>query len=179
MPSVPAYDPTDPRAYVEGILALVGDHDPETLLAQAPARLRDAVGGLSEGDARRPEAPGKWSVLAILRHLADSEIVYGYRMRTIVAADGEAPPIAGYDQDAWASRLHYHEGSVAEALEDLAAARRTTLRWLARLAPDERKRAGLHSERGPESVERIVRLLAGHDLNHQTQIRRVRAGLGV
>ncbi len=53
------------------------------------------------------------------------------------------------------------------------------MRWLARLAPDERKRAGLHSERGPESVERIVRLLAGHDLNHQTQIRRVRAGLGV
>ena len=176
---VPAYDPADPFAYVEGILALVGDRDPEALLAAAPGRLRAAVGGLGDADARRPEALGKWSVLAVLRHVADSEIVYGYRMRTIVAAGDAMPPIAGYDQDAWASRLHYDEGTVAEALEDHAAARRTTLRWLARLSPDERQRAGLHSERGPESVDRIVRLLAGHDLNHQAQITRVRERLDV
>ena len=177
--TVPAYDPADPSAYVREVLALVGDRDPEALLAEAPARLRAATAGLSEADARRPEPPGKWSVLAVLRHLADSEIVYGYRMRTIVAAGGDTPPIAGYDQDAWAARLHYDEGTVAEALDDHAAARRTTLRWLSRLSPDERARTGLHSERGPESVERIVRLLAGHDLNHERQIRRVRDALGV
>ena len=174
-----AYDPADPTAYVEGVLALVGERDPEALLAEAPARLAEAVASLSDADARRPEPPARWSVLAILRHLADSEIVYGYRMRTIVAADGDTPPIAGYDQDAWAARLHYDEGTVAEALEDHAAARRTTLRWLGRLSADERARAGLHSERGPESVDRIVRLLAGHDLNHENQIRRVRDALGV
>ena len=178
--TVPAYDAADPTAYVQGILDLVGDRDPEALLAEAPARLRAAVDGLAEHDARRPEPPGKWSVLRILRHLADSEIVYGYRMRTIVAAEPSVlPPIAGYDQDAWADRLHYDSGSTKDALADHEAMRRMTLRWLARLSPDERARAGLHSERGEESVDRIVRLLAGHDLNHENQIRRVRAALGV
>ena len=175
-----AYDPADPSAYIAHVLSLVGDADPVALLAAAPERLAAAVAGLSEADARRPEPPGKWSVLQILRHLADSEIVYGYRLRTIVAAgDGARPPIAGYDQDAWASRLHYHVGTVADALADHAAMRRMTMRWLGALSSDERARAGLHSERGEEPVDHIVRLLAGHDLNHEGQIRRVRAALNV
>ena len=176
----PAYDAQNPAAYIEHVLALVGDADPEALLAAAPARFAEAVAGLSDADARRPEPPGKWSVLQILRHVADSEIVYGYRMRTIAAADpGTCPPIAGYDQDAWADRLHYHTGTVADALADHAAMRRMTMRWLAALPPAERARAGMHSERGEESIARIVRLLAGHDLNHERQIRRVRDVLGV
>lgn len=175
---VPAYDAADPSAYVRGIIALVGDRDPEALLAEAPGRLAAAVAGLSDADARRPEPPAKWSALAILRHLADSEIVYGYRMRTIVAAEpGMLPPIAGYDQDAWASRLHYDAGSIADALADHAAMRGMTMRWIGTLSPDERSRAGQHSERGRESVERIIRLLAGHDLNHENQILRVRSAL--
>lgn len=177
--AVPAYDASDPTAYVQGILDLVGDRDPETLLAEAPARLRAAVDGLSEHDARRPEPPAGWSVLHILRHLADSEIVYGYRLRAIAAAEpGVLPPIAGYDQDAWAARLHYDAGSMVDALSDIEAMRRMTLRWISALSPGERSRAGLHAERGEESVERIVRLLAGHDLNHENQIRRVRHALG-
>ena len=119
-------------------------------------------------------------MLHTLRHLADSEIVYGYRMRAIVAAEpGVLPLIAGYDQDAWATRLHYDTGSTKDALDDFEAMRRMTLRWLAQLSPEERALAGLHSERGEESVDRIVRLLAGHDLNHENQIRRVRVTLGI
>ena len=178
--SVPAYDASDPSAYVQGILDLVGAHDPRALLADAPARLAAATAGLSEDDARRPEPPARWSVLRILRHLADSEIVYGYRLRTIVAAGPDVlPPIAGYDQDAWADRLHYDAGSLRDALDDFAAMRRMTLRWLGTLSDEERARAGLHSERGEESVDRITRLLAGHDLNHERQILRVRDALGV
>jgi hypothetical protein len=44
---------------------------------------------------------------------------------------------------------------------------------------EERARAGVHSERGEESAERLVRLMAGHDLVHLRQIARVRAALGV
>lgn len=170
-------DPDDPGAYVANILSLVGDRDPLALLAEAPVKLAEAVAGISEADARRPERAGAWSVLQIARHLADTEIVYGYRLRLIVAAD--RPAIPGYDQDAWADRLHYHHGTLADALADHAAMRRMTLRWLAALDADQWERAGLHNERGEESVRRIVALLAGHDLNHERQIRRVRATLGV
>ena len=32
---------------------------------------------------------------------------------------------------------------------------------------------GMHSERGRETIEQIVRLTAGHDLNHLKQIERI------
>ena len=173
----PRYSPDTARAYVAAIQARVGDRDPMTLLAEAPTALANAVASLSETDARRQPDEGEWSVLQILRHLSDCEMVYGYRMRLIVA--DERPAIPGFDQEAWAERLHYHAGTLAEALADLAAQRARTLRWLTTLSDDELARVGIHSERGEESVRHIVRLLAGHDLAHLAQIERTRTALGV
>ncbi len=172
----PVYDAADPGAYVQHVIDLVGDRDPLALLADAPARIAAAVDRLSETDARRAEADGAWPPLAVLRHLADSEVVYGYRLRLIVATD--RPAIPGYDQDAWADRLAYDRGTVAEALDDYAAGRAMTLRFLHALDDAAWERVGLHAERGEESVRHIATLLAGHDLNHERQIRRTRAALG-
>lgn len=172
----PSYDAADPGAYVRHMLALVGDRDPVELLADAPDRLAAAVADLSEADARRRPASGGWTPLQILRHVADSEIVYGYRLRLIVADD--RPRIPGYDQDAWANLNPYHHGTVADALRDHANARRTTVRWLRALDAEQWDRVGLHSERGPESIRRIATLLAAHDLAHANQIERIRKALG-
>ena len=178
MPTAPpAYDAADPGAYVANVLRLVGDRDPLALLEGGPDRLAEAVAGLSDADARRPPRPGAWSALAVVRHLADSEVVYGYRLRLIVAAD--RPEIPGYDQDAWADRLVYDRGTVAEALAEWQAARRGTLGFLRALDGPAWDRVGLHSERGEESVRHVATLLAGHDLNHERQVRAVRGALGV
>ncbi|WP_412070327.1 DinB family protein [Rubrivirga sp. IMCC43871] len=172
----PRYDPADPTAYVRHVRSLVGGRDPLELLATAPERVARAVAGLSEDAARETPSEGAWSVLQIVRHLADSEIVYGYRIRLIVAAD--RPAIPGYDQDAWADSLAYHRGTVADALADYADARRVTLALLHALPDDAWDRFGIHSERGHESVRDIATLLAGHDLNHQGQIARTREAVG-
>ena len=186
----PRYDAADARAYVDFMLALVGDRDPLAMLAAAPDRLEEAVAGLAEDAARLPEPAGRrsqpagrrdgpaegWSVLQVLRHLADSEIVYGYRVRLILAEEG--PAIPGYDQDAWTDALHTHRGTVREALGDFRAGRAVTLRLLEALGDDEWDRVGHHSERGEESVRRIATLLAAHDVNHERQIRRVREATG-
>lgn len=176
MTPLPAYDASDPAAYVASRLALVGDRDPLPLLEGAPGRVAEAVAGLSEAAARRPEADGAWSVLQVLRHLADSEVVYGYRLRLIVAAD--RPAIPGYDQVAWTDRLHTHRGTVADALADYAAGRRMTVAFLRSLDEGEWERWGTHSERGQESVRQIATLLAAHDLGHEQQLARVREAIG-
>ena len=173
----PAYDAADPGAYVENILRLVGDRDPLALLEGGPDRLAGAVSGLSDADVRRPPRPGAWSALGVVRHLADSEVVYGYRLRLIVASS--RPAIPGYDQDAWAERLRYDRGTVTDTLDEWRAARRGTLRFLRALGDDDWDRVGLHSERGEESVRHIATLLAGHDLNHERQVRAARDALGV
>lgn len=163
-------------AYTTALLQLLGDRDPIEVLRGLVTALRAATDGLSAEDARRPEGPGKWSVVEVVQHLADSELVYGYRLRAIVAED--EPALAGYDQDAWAQRLGYTDESLEDALDEVAVLRRRNLRFLERLSEEEWERAGRHSERGRESVRRIVRLLAAHDLVHLRQIERIKRAHG-
>lgn len=162
-------------AYTKAVLGLLGDRDPMPVLESAPDAVAAAVAGVSAADLGRPEAPGKWSLRRIVRHLADSEIVFAYRLRKVVAED--RPALPGYDQDLWADRLHYDDEDVALALEELRVNRRTNLRFLRALGPAERRRAGVHTERGDESVEHLIPLYAGHDILHLNQIARVKKAL--
>jgi hypothetical protein len=162
--------------YVARCLALLGDRDPFAVQEATPGLLRQAVAGLGRAALTRPEAPGKWSILQVVRHLADTEIVYGYRLRLILAED--EPAIPGYDQDLWAGRLGYPEEDPEASLDELETARRGTLRLLRRLDEAQWRRAGLHAERGRETVRDVFRLLAAHDLIHLRQIERIRAAHG-
>lgn len=164
------------QAYTRALLAVLGDRDPLAVMDELVPWLDQRVGGLDDERLRRPEQPGKWSVLEVVQHLADTELVYGYRVRMILTQD--TPPIPGYDQDAWARELRYRDAAVAEALAQIRALRGANLRLYRSLGPAQRRRAGLHSERGPESVEHIVRLIGAHDLVHRCQIERILAGQG-
>jgi uncharacterized damage-inducible protein DinB len=159
-------------AYVTALLELLGDREPMDVLRAMPSALSRAIEGLSPEQLRRPEQAGKWSINQILQHLADSELVGGWRMRLILAQD--RPPLTGYDQDLWADRLHYEAADPAEALERFEVLRRATVRLLERASPADLKRVGVHIERGEESLEHLRRLYAAHDLLHLRQIDRVR-----
>jgi hypothetical protein len=167
--------PEQTAAYVRALLELLGDARPLAVLRDTPAALRQALAGLTDTQLSRPEAAGKWSVRQVLRHLADSEIVWAYRLRMILAHD--RPPLTGYDQDAWAERLHYETADVTQSLELFAVVRGANLRLLARASAEDLQRVGVHAERGAESIEHLLRLYAGHDLLHLRQLARVRAAV--
>jgi hypothetical protein len=158
--------------YATAVLDLLGSRDPISVLRESPSSAARAVAGLTPAQLRRPEAPGKWSIAQVLRHLADSEVVWGWRMRLILAQD--RPPITGYDQDLWADRLHYADADPAESLDAFAVLRRDNLRLLERATPEDLQRVGVHSERGEESAGYLQRLYAGHDLLHLNQIDRIK-----
>jgi hypothetical protein len=157
--------------YVRDLLAVLGTREPFAVLAETPGILRTAIGRASPADLQLPEAPGKWSVAAVLQHLADSELITGYRTRLMLAQDN--PPIPGYDQDAWALRLHYADREPSPALAEFEAFRLANLTLWRRLSESELARTGLHSERGPESVGFLIKLIAAHDLVHFAQITRI------
>lgn len=168
-------DPADQRAaYAGAIRALLGERDPLAVLRETPAALHEAILGLADGDARRPEAPGKWSIAQVLQHLADSDLVWGWRLRLILAHD--RPQITGYDQDLWAERLHYADADPRQALETFTVLRASNLWLLDRATADDMARIGVHSERGEESVGYLITLYAGHDLLHRQQVARIRSG---
>lgn len=166
-------DPPQERAqYARAVLDLVGGKEPMSVLRETPAAAARAVEGLSPAQLRQPEAPGKWSIAHVLQHLADSDLVWGWRMRLILAQD--RPAITGYDQDLWADRLQYADADPDEALETLRVLRRGNLGLIARATPQDLQRVGVHAERGEESAGYLCGLYAGHDLLHLRQIDRIR-----
>ena len=158
-------------AYVRALLDLLGSREPLEVLAELVPWARGRAAGLGDATLRRPEAPGKWSVIEVLQHLADTEIVMGFRTRMALAAD--RPALQGYDQDRWAALFRYRDAEVEVTLAQLAGLRAGNLRLWRALGPDALARVGLHSERGEESVLHMLRLTAAHDLVHRRQIERI------
>lgn len=162
------------RTYTAAILELLGTRDPIDVLKRTADAARGAIAGVSDAQLSQPESPGKWSLRHVVQHLADSELVWGYRLRLVLAQ--ERPSLTGYDQDLWSQRLHYDRLPVDEALDRFAVLRRSNLRLLADAAPEDLQRVGVHSERGEESVSHMLRMYAGHDLLHLRQLARIRQG---
>ena len=108
-----------------------------------------------------------------MAHLADAELVGGYRIRAILGAPECA--IIGFDQDVWVTALHYDKRTPQKSFEQYRALREANLALLKTLTPQQWKQQGIHNERGAESIETMVRMFAGHDLNHFQQIERILA----
>jgi hypothetical protein len=163
--------------YVQALMDLLGNRDPLKVQEELYDAIVSEVTGLEESALRRPEKPGKWSIVQVVQHLADSELVSGYRMRMILSHD--RPAIQGYDQDAWANELGYNDVSLRDALEQLRVLRGLNLKLIRSLNQEQLTREGVHSERGPESVWKIAQMMAGHDLLHRNQIKRIKQSLGM
>jgi uncharacterized damage-inducible protein DinB len=162
--------------YVSALFDLLGNRDPLAVLNELAPWLAEKTRRLDDSTLRRPEAPGKWSVIHVIQHLADSELVFAYRLRRILTED--QPPLRGYDQDVWARELEYQDVPLELALEQLNGLRAPNLRLTRRLSPSQRQRVGQHSERGSESAAHLIKLMAAHDLVHRRQIDRILAAVG-
>ena len=160
-----------PQDYTARILSNVRDKDAWSVLASTPDRLRELVAGRTREALSRTPDPARWSVVQILAHLADSEIVGAWRFRSVLAADGV--PLQAYDQNVWAEAFRYGDTDPIESLEVFAANRQATLSLLRRVDPSLHANHGVHAERGRETIEHLVRLYAGHDVNHLEQIERL------
>jgi len=163
-------DPVDePKAYQEHLLGLLGNDVPAEVQTGTPAAWRALIEEAADRLRERPQ-PDEWSVLECLGHAADAEIVYSGRYRWIVAHD--EPPLIGYDQALWVQRLRHRDDDPERLLALLTTLREANLDFWNRSTPQERERVGLHSERGPESLDLSFRLIAGHDRFHLAQARR-------
>jgi hypothetical protein len=157
-----------PQHYTERILANVRETDPWDVLASTASRLRQLVDGRTQAELARKPAPDRWSVREILAHLADSEVVSGWRLRSILASNGTT--LQPFDQNRWAAVFKYGETPESESLDLFEASRRGNLRLLRSVGSALQENFGMHEERGRESVAHLIRLNAGHDLNHLRQI---------
>lgn len=158
------------QKYARDLLELLGEDEPIEVLGRAVVEVRELTEQVSADKLAKSTGPGEWSAQQVLGHLADTEMVYGVRIRMIVTQ--ERPTIVGYDQDAWGSRFKDLDESGQQTFLRWRILREANLRLLGSLTPDEWSRVGNHSERGEESIRSMVALLAGHDRAHLDQIKR-------
>lgn len=160
-----------PQQYTQRMLGNVESKDPLAVQRQTAGKLARLIRGLSKKQLTRKPAPGKWSIAEILAHLVDAEIVGSWRMRHIIGNSGQ--PIQAFDQEAWASTFQYAKRDAAKSLEVFRVLRENNLAMLKALPKELWENYGMHQERGKESVAHIVRMYAGHDLNHLAQIEKI------
>jgi uncharacterized damage-inducible protein DinB len=163
--------PETVEQYRNRMLSNIPGQDPLKIQAATPQKLVRLLKGVPKAKLRQRPAPGKWSIHEIVTHMADTEVVYGFRVRLILGAPGA--PLASFDQDRWVAALHYDKRETATALEQFMALRRATLNMLKTISPEQWKHFGAHAERGEESVAMSVAMIAGHDINHLAQIERI------
>jgi hypothetical protein len=163
--------PETAQQYTQRILGHLEGQDPLKSQAAAAKNLAKLIKGAAPAKLRKRPAPDKWSVAEILAHLADAEMITGWRLRAILAAPG--CPIQAYDQDALAAARNYGKHDPRKSLQQFSAIREANLAFYKALSPEQWKHHGMHSERGEESLERLARMMAGHDINHTRQIERI------
>src|SRR5438477_3744269 len=111
---------------------------------KSPKEIAAAVSGLAPAILRYKPATDKWSILEILGHLADVEIVYAYRLRQMLA--DKKPVIAPMDQNDWAQNLGYMQTPPAEMVALYGLNRHANLRLLRRLKPGDLEKSAFHPE---------------------------------
>lgn len=158
---------TDP--YVERIFDLLGTNDPITVLETTPEQLEHYLNLFSPHDLGLSYASGKWTVSELFCHYADVELGLGFRFRQAVATVNYTPQ--SFDQDIWAARYGRLEPSLA--LETFRALRAWNLALFSTFDMEDWNCTVNYPFAGIDTVDDMVRFLAGHDLNHLKQLESV------
>lgn len=166
--------PETAQQYTERLLSYAAGREPLNLQMAAPRKLAALLKGKNKRQLTRRPAPNKWSIAEIAAHLADAEVAISWRLRQILGTN--AIPIQAYDQDLWAKTFDYAHRDPKQSLETFRVLRESNIALLKAVSRKQWENYGVHQERGNESVNHMVRMVAGHDLNHLKQIQAIISG---
>jgi len=144
----------------------LGNREPLASMRETSSRISTLTAGWSVPQFERTYAPGKWTARQILTHLAETELALGYRARMALSSPGYMAQ--SFDQDAWIAKESKVSG--VEAASARFALRQMNLALFTSLSPDDRQIPFTHPEYGALTVDWIIHMLAGHDINHLAQL---------
>jgi hypothetical protein len=163
--------PETAQQYTQRLMGHSEGKDPLRLQQAAPRKLAALIKGKTAKQLTKRPAPDKWCVAEILAHLADAELAISWRLRQVLA--NNAIPLQAYDQDLWAKTFNYAKRDPRVSLASYRTLREANLALLKSVPRKLWDNYGVHQERGNESVSHVVKMVAGHDLNHLQQIEKI------
>lgn len=140
-------------------------------IADAPARLRAAVDGLTDAQLDTPYRPGGWTVRQLVHHVADSHMNAYTRFKLAVTESN--PTIKPYDEAAWAS-LTDSSLPIAPSLAIVDAVHQRLDVLLRSLPDDAFARTLVHPENGPMTVDSLLAVYSWHGAHHTAHVTALR-----
>lgn len=143
-----------------------------TTLTEAPARLRLACAGLSDGQLDTPFRPGGWTVRQVVHHVADSHI--NAYLRTKFALSDDNPTVRPYPEAIWAEMSDGRTAPVSMSLNLLDALHGRWVMLLRSLTAAQFARTLLHPERGTMTIDDVLAMYEWHSRHHTAHITALR-----
>ena len=156
------------RGYFAKYIALVPDGDLPTILAEQAARFRPFYAGISEDQALRRYADGKWSVKQVVGHLMDTERMFGFR--AFAFSRNEPAALFSFEQDNYVKAVDFDAMPWRAIVDEFAAVRAGTIALFNGMTPEMLQRRGTASE-ATLSVRAAGFIIAGHEEHHTRAIR--------
>lgn len=124
----------------------------------------EALNGKSGEQLHTRVAPGKWSILEVLCHIADFEIINAERIRRVLSE--HEPTLFNGEPDDFERALLYDKRNSHEELTLIQTVRSQTAR-IVRNIPDEAwQRCGVHSTVGPLTLRQLIERVTSHIPHH-------------
>jgi hypothetical protein len=145
-------------------------------IEDAPARLREAVFGLTGEQLDTPYRPGGWTVRQVVHHLPDSHLNSYVRFKLALTED--EPTIKPYDEAAWANLQDSRSTPIEVSLSLLESLHARWVVLLRSLRPEELDRTFRHPELGTVTLGKNIALYAWHGRHHVAHITGLRERMG-
>ena len=145
-------------------------------LAQAPARYRTAVEGLSAEQLDTPYRPDGWTIRQVIHHVPDSHMNAYVRFRLALTED--EPTIKPYREHLWADLPDAKSSPVEPSLTLLGALHNRWVVLLRSMTPEQFQRTFRHPEMGLNNLEWTLGIYAWHCDHHLAHIENLKARMG-
>jgi uncharacterized damage-inducible protein DinB len=133
------------------------------LMAQQPVELLSLISGLSEEQASRAYAPGKWNTKQVLGHLIDTERIMLYRALSI--SRGEEQSLPGFDENTYVENGGFTARALANLIQEYELVRKASLAFFQNLDPAALLRRG-KANNSSMTVNALFAFIPAHERHH-------------
>jgi uncharacterized damage-inducible protein DinB len=145
-------------------------------IAEAPAKLRAAVKGLTEEQLNTPYRDGGWTVRQVAHHVPDSHMNAYIRFR--LALTEQEPTIKPYEEARWAELEDAKHAAPDVSLDLLDSLHERWARLLRSLEEQDFARTFRHPDHGVRTLDWMLFLYAWHGRHHTAHVTELRKQKG-
>jgi uncharacterized damage-inducible protein DinB len=146
-------------------------------IAATPARMREAVAGLSDEQLDTPYREGGWTLRQVVHHVPDSHLNAYCRLK--LALTEEQPVIRPYDESLWAKLDDARVTPVEVSLTLLESLHSRWMDIFRSMKPEDFRRTLRHPEHeGTQTLDWLVAMYAWHGRHHTGHITSTRQRMG-